>query len=293
MDLFLHLRQSYLFHRHGKYREAWRFRRAAGVVTDDFVVKRLMKKNDFNEADVASIHKEAIILERLTSSTHVLGIYGHCGTTVMVEAMASDIHTKIIPGGVASQAALETQDNVYPNNTFTASEKLQISLYMAESLVDLHEFIEGGHVVHADTHIEQWLLAPDETLRLNDFNNAKIMQWNRKKEQFCLSHSTYGGVWRAPEEYDGRSQDETKDTFAFGNGMYTLLTGLWPFYDEEYRNVDYDILQDAIIAGKRPFIDARYRNRSYIDGELVPIMEACWAPNRLDRPSMSSVPCRK
>jgi serine/threonine protein kinase len=259
-------------------------------VEDDFVMKRLMMKRSFDQKDISSIHKEAIIMERLSSSPHILGIYGYCGITVFVESMESDIHNKIIPGeGLVAQEELDKLDNVYPNNTFTASEKLQISLSMAESLVDLHEFIEGGVVVHADTHIEQWLLAPDKILRLNDFNNAKVMQWNRQNQEFCLTKGSYGGVWRAPEEYVGNPQDETKDTYSFGNGVYTLLTGLWPFYDEEFQGMDHDIIQDAIINGKRPFIDRRYWQRSFIEQELIKIMEACWAPKSRDRPSMSQV----
>ncbi len=275
-------------HSHGTYRDAWRFRRLD--IHDDFVLKRFMIAKKFNQADAVTIHREAIIMERLTASPRILNIYGYCGTSVLVESMASDIHDKIIKGeGVVSQKELDQRDSVYPNNNFTISEKLQISLSMAESLVDLHEFKGGGIVVHSDTHIEQWLLAPDKTLKLNDFNNAHVLQWNSEAQDYCLRHSIYGGIWRAPEEYDGRSQDETKDTYSFGNNIYTLLTGLWPFYDEEFWHVDYDTIQDAIIEGKRPFVDDRYRKRSFIEQMLIEVMERCWAPRRQDRPAISYI----
>lgn len=89
-------------------------------------------------------------MERLSSSPRVIDIYGFCGTSVLLEAMASDLHTKIIAGdGFASQNDLDELDDVNPLNNFTTSEKLQIALAMVESLADIHGF-EGGMIVHAD-----------------------------------------------------------------------------------------------------------------------------------------------
>jgi serine/threonine protein kinase len=45
--------------------------------------------------------------------------------------------------------------------------------------------------------------------------------------------------YRSPEEFTGDTQDESRDTFALGSGIYTLLTGLWPFYDEDYRGISH------------------------------------------------------
>jgi hypothetical protein len=163
---------------------------------DHLVLKRMIlaKKHTWDAKDLHSIHKEANILERMSPSPRVLDIYGACGTSVLVEAMASDLHTKIITGsGIASQKLLDKLDDIYPLNGFTASEKLQISLDMAESLADLHGF-EGGPILHADTHIEQWLIAPDGSIKLNDFNNAREPLWDQRKGEYCLARSTYGGV---------------------------------------------------------------------------------------------------
>jgi len=38
--------------------------------------------------------------------------------------------------------------------------------------------------------------------------------------------------WRSPEEYFDKALTERVDVFSLGNNMYSLLTGLWPFYDE-------------------------------------------------------------
>jgi serine/threonine protein kinase len=164
----------------GSYRDAFRFQRQ--TPPDHFVMKRMLASRSVGAKVISRIHKEAIILERLSSSPRILDIYSYCGGSVFVEQMASDLHTKIVYGnGVDSQERLDTLDNVYPQNNLTASEKLQISLEMAKSLADIHGF-EGGPIVHADTHIEQWLIAPDGNIKLNDFNNGEF---------FVYLHSMY------------------------------------------------------------------------------------------------------
>lgn len=187
-------------------------------------MKRMLGDRSLDAKDISKIHKEAIILERLSPSPRILDIYAYCGGSVFVEPMAGDLDVKIVNGkGVDSQKRLDTLDNVYPQNNLTVSEKLQISLDMAESLADLHGF-EGGPIVHADTHIEQWLIAPDGSIKLNDFNNARVPLWSEEKMNYCDTRATYGGTYRSPEEFSGGLQDESKDTFAFGNNIYTLVS---------------------------------------------------------------------
>jgi serine/threonine protein kinase len=289
---FSHLpRSHYAPSSAGTYRDAWRFVRL-DFLQDDFVVKRYIPEV-WTLGSGARVDLEATIMERLSSSPRILDIYGHCGSTVHLETMRSDLWDKIITGegdraGFVSQAELDKLDDVYPQNNLTISEKLQISLSMAESLADLHNF-PGGVMYHADTHIEQWLIAPDGSIKLNDFNNAKIMKWNRQTNRYCPFNSAYGELYRSPEEYEYWDQDESVDTYAFGNNIYTMLTGLWPFYDQEYRNIRHSKVQTQLVKGLRPFVDQRYVIRSFIERNLIKLMRTCWAHNPKDRPSMSEV----
>ena len=177
----------------GTYRDAFLF---SGPIKPDIVLKRLRNREKYklHHKDLTKIHREAIVLERLSHSPRILDIYAHCGTSILVEAMAGDIWDKIVPGnGDTTQEELDKLDDVYPLNNFTASEKLQISLEMALSLADLHNF-EGGVIHHGDTHLEQWLLAPDKSLKLNDFNNALIPTFDVEKGDYCTQRGSYYGV---------------------------------------------------------------------------------------------------
>lgn len=51
-------------------------------------------------------------------------------------------------------------------------------------------------------------------------------------------------------------------------------------------NVCRFLHKNAIYKGKRPYVDPRYRTRSYIEGQLIEIMEQCWVHNRMKRPTI-------
>jgi serine/threonine protein kinase len=132
-----------------------------------------------------TIHREAIVMERLTHSPRIVDIYGHCSTTIISEPMPSDVSHDIVPGeGHAKQADLDDLDDVYPRNNFTATQKLEMSLAMAEALADIHGF-EDGVILHGDIKPEQWLWSKDGRLVLNDFNNAEILDWDEENQRYC------------------------------------------------------------------------------------------------------------
>lgn len=275
----------------GAYRDAFRLHRP-DFTRDDVVLKRytLNKKYHLSGKDQSRVHTEAIVMERMTPSRNIVDIYAHCGSSVIVETMAFDLYKKIVPGeGIVSQKTLDQLGDVHPLNNLTASEKLQISLSMAESLRDMHEF-DGGVIVHSDTHIEQWLVGKDGSVKLNDFNYACALRWNDEEKAYCPARPTRGGTYRSPEEYTGKNDsDESKDTYAYSTCIYNILTGLWQFYDNTSRGVSDSSIRRRIVGGIRPFVDERYKTRSFIEGELVKIMVSCWKHERSDRPPMSAV----
>lgn len=122
--------------RSGGFRNAW--------LLDDlepFVFKRLKLKRKIGFFQMHKIHRESIIMERLTASPRVIDIYGYCSTSIFSEATVGDVWTVMVPGtGRALQSDLDKLDDVYPRNDFTAEEKLDMSIEMAEALADLHGF---------------------------------------------------------------------------------------------------------------------------------------------------------
>lgn len=57
-----------------------------------------------------------------------------------------------------------------------------------------------------------------------------------------------------------------------GNNYYSLLTGLWVYYE----NKDDAVVQEKVKSAVLPFIDERYKyNRTYAERSLVQAIELC------------------
>jgi serine/threonine protein kinase len=134
---------------------------------------------------------------------------------------------------------------------------------------------------------DQYLRDAHGRVKLNDFNNAEILDWNVKSNKaYCKTdRGAWGGMYRAPEEFRGDYIDEQIDVYALGNNLYTLLTGLWPFYEDK----PYGVVQKKIHAKQRPFIDDRYRQGHFIEQRFIHLMEQCWEHRAEDRPSVFQV----
>jgi hypothetical protein len=70
-----------------------------------------------------------------------------------------------------------------------------------------------------------------------------------------------------------------------GNNLYTLMTGLWPFYEEDR----YTPVIKMVKKRKRPYIDPRWTRRSYIEKQFVEIMVKMWRHRPEERPDIFTV----
>jgi len=197
------------------------------------VLKILRTKHDVDAKTLHTVQRDAIVMERLTASPNIINTFGHCGTSLTVEPIAYEVEELIVPKGYMKQEDLMDKEDVKPQNDYTVAEKLEMALSMSESLAALHGF-EGGIIVHDDVQLCQWLRTRDGKLILGDFNRAEIMEWNRHKGEYCRYNNGYAyGNYRSPEEFDAADLNEKIDIFSLGNNFYALLTGLWPFYENE------------------------------------------------------------
>lgn len=80
-------------------------------------------------------------------------------------------------------------------------------------------------------------------------------------------------------QYDGDFLDESVDIWPMGNLIFTLLTGLKPYY---YIDTTSEDIQEATKQGP-PYIDPRYKTRSFIEGRMVEIMDQCHKLNATER----------
>jgi Protein kinase domain len=296
---------------HGYYRDSWLItscgepaQNGTACTRDESVMKTLKgldigddEGHAFDYYQMRKVALEAIVMEELTASPRIVDIRGHCATTILAEYLTGEITTLIVPdretgskegenrGRIPQEDLDELQQrDVYPLNNLTVLEKVTMALLMAESVADLHG-IKSGIFVHGDVHPDQWLTDKNGALKLNDFNNGKFLNFNPNKMEYCKFYSKFGGTYKTPQEFQGDYVDESVDTWAIGHGIYGLLTGLYPFYDI----TSHTRIRRLVTRGAKPFVDDRYRTRSFIEGELVKIMEECWRFQPEDRPNIFEI----
>lgn len=83
----------------------------------------------------------------------------------------------------------------YVENRFTTLPSNEIE-YLTGSLI--RSQMEGGVIIHGDTHPEQWLRAKDGHLILNDFNNAEILDYHQTEDHYCKPFWDLGGFVSTP-----------------------------------------------------------------------------------------------
>lgn len=170
-------------------------------------------------------------------------------------------------------------------NNFSATQKLQFSLDMAEALALMHNH-PGGVLIHDDIQLSQFLLAPNGRVKFNDFNRAEIMQFDQQHNQYCKYYNGRGhGDWRSPEEYNDDPLDEYMDVFSLANNFYSILTGFYPF---PHICSDHQAAKQ-VVAGKRSYLDPRWKQKSFGEGRLSQLIQQCWAESPNDRPSIGEV----
>ena len=113
---------------------------------------RLFEHN-LKESAIKTVQKDAIVMERLTSSPNIIDIYGHCGTSMGVELVEQEIEEVIVPKGYMKQEELKDEKDVNPQNEYSPTKKLEIALEMAESIAVLHGFEVGYPVCRSSTSL--------------------------------------------------------------------------------------------------------------------------------------------
>ncbi|XP_062115695.1 uncharacterized protein LOC133829882 [Humulus lupulus] len=145
------------------------------------------------------------------------------------------------------------------------------------------EYLHSKNIVHFDLKCDNLLVNLKDPLRpickVGDFGLSKI------KRNTLVSGGVRGTLpWMAPELLNGSSNkvSEKVDVFSFGIVLWEILTG-----EEPYANMHYGAIIGGIVNNTlRPTIP------SYCDAEWRTLMEECWAPNPMVRPSFTEIASR-
>ncbi|XVF68382.1 hypothetical protein PTKIN_Ptkin10aG0201200 [Pterospermum kingtungense] len=142
------------------------------------------------------------------------------------------------------------------------------------------EYLHSKNIVHFDLKCDNLLVNLKDAVRpickVGDFGLSKI------KRTTLVTGGVRGTLpWMAPELLNGSSSkvSEKVDVFSFGIVLWEILTG-----EEPYANMHYGAIIGGIVSNTlRPHVP------SYCDPEWKLLMEQCWAPDPVVRPSFTEI----
>ncbi|KAJ0963648.1 hypothetical protein J5N97_028770 [Dioscorea zingiberensis] len=142
------------------------------------------------------------------------------------------------------------------------------------------EYLHSKNIVHFDLKCDNLLVNMRDSQRpickVGDFGLSRI------KRNTLVSGGVRGTLpWMAPELLNGSSNrvSEKVDVFSFGIAMWEILTG-----EEPYANMHCGAIIGGIVNNTlRPPIPER------CDSEWRKLMEQCWSPDPVERPTFTEI----
>ena len=169
----------------------------------------------------------------------------------------------------------ETKINPPVKPVFVAPQKYNATinpLYKIDLALDIMRGLEAMHninAVHADIGAKQFLMDPVEGVKLNDFNQCRLLPTNDKTGDRCkVKIPSAPGGSRSPEEYELLKIDTKIDIFSTGNILFNILTGKEP-WGRGLMKLD---VQKKVKKGILPEISDDFSRPGTIDAELAEIV---------------------
>lgn len=211
----------------GGWRIAWKLRQLGGRKRKPSVVLKTIKWEDQDFADFTYSRQivDAIATEAKTSKDSIINIYGFCGMSVYNE-LADQSLTQALPKIPLSPQSAEWQDS-WPT-------RLAFAQAASHAVADLHESSAAFPIfVHRDLKTDNFVLVGGETLKLNDLNDAEILQLNTTDgSSSCLfRRRRWSPYYKSPEEAREYGLTAALDIFGLGGVLFHLTTGRRPYHD--------------------------------------------------------------
>jgi len=271
----------------GLWRQVWKVQpRIKGVERENAVVKVMKSQHDVCPRNFDRHRRDAIVMERLTKSPHVVSIYGFCGNSVLTEFAGVTLDDYLFEG-----TSISNEHNRY-NNKFDASGsvgsnptnitfKIQLALDVMKGLKAMHD----DDIAHADIQSKQFLLDPVDGIKVNDFNRCRFLPRHDTDNHVCkVKIPSAPGGKRSPEEYEMQKIDTKIDVFSAGNILYGILTGSKPFNDLTRAD-----MRGNVMKGIKPKIEEIFRTVGTPDGDLAGIVDRSFEFDPEKRPSASQI----
>jgi hypothetical protein len=143
----------------GGWRDVWILLQE-GEPKPSHVLKTLRWKHGITELNLDTNRKDALTMERLTSSKYAMDIFGYCGISSLVEfADGPDISQTMWPDGAEKSGDIDREQYEASSKLHTKLELLHIAVQATMGLAALHNIDKEGYpsFAHNDISPTQWV----------------------------------------------------------------------------------------------------------------------------------------
>jgi len=205
----------------GWFRTTWKL----DTAFDSLVLKTLRIEREYKREYYELHRRDAMVMERLTSSPFVVSVFGMCGNSAFNELADFPFP------GVQSLEVFNRRMRGQEGPTVSRI-KLRMAASVAVGLADIHGIDSNtrASVAHYDLNPRNIALFSGGKPKLNDFNVAELLHINPTTNETCgFLSRLHEPWWRAPEEMNTNKSvsvliDEKVDVYALGNVLFHTLT---------------------------------------------------------------------
>jgi serine/threonine protein kinase len=275
----------------GWFRTTWQMEAVDDITT---VLKTLRVVREFSPEFYELHRRDAVAMERLTSSDFVMNVYAYCG-----QSAVNEMADFAVPG----LQSLEAFDRRMRGHDSRQADmmKLRVAASVATGVADIHdvESMDGRpSMVHYDLNPRNVALCAGGRPKLNDFNIAEFLRWNPETNETCgFSSRMHEPWWRAPEEMNTTTAtskedtvllDEKVDIYALGNVLYHILSTHSP--RGKMKRERMEIVRPVVAQGIAPKLPEPYKSGTDpVHAAFRNAMALCFAKDPKERGSAEDV----
>ncbi|GAA0144974.1 non-receptor serine/threonine protein kinase [Lithospermum erythrorhizon] len=222
--------------------------------------------------------------ERINAFKHELTVFEkvrHPNVVQFVGAITQNVPMMIV---AEYHSRGDLGSYIQKKGRLSISKALRFSLDIARGMNYLHE-CKPNLIIHCDLKPKNILLDCGGQLKVVGFGLIRLSNISPDKAKLLHPKSVdKSSLYIAPEIYRDEMFDRSVDVHSFGLMLYEMMEGLPPFHPKSPE----EAAKLICVQGKRP----SFKNKSKYPSELRELIEACWDPGAVSRPTFSEIIAR-
>ncbi|XP_003525000.1 integrin-linked protein kinase 1-like isoform X2 [Glycine soja] len=238
------------------------------------VAVKILDKDSYSDPDTINAFKHELTLLERVRHPNVVQFVGAVTQNIPM-MIVREYHSK---GDLASY--LQKKGRLSP------SKVLRFALDIARGMNYLHE-CKPDPVIHCDLKPKNILLDNGGQLKIAGFGTVRFSLISPDEAKLVQPEPNIdlSSLYVAPEIYKDEVFDRSVDAYSFGLIIYEMIEGTHPFHPKSSE----EAVRLMCLEGKRPAFKIKTK---HYPPELKELIEECWDPTPVVRPTFSQVIAR-